>query len=250
MLLQVDAVTAIAPPTGQDEAAVLALVDDDEALRAEIAAYLRSHGFVVLDAPDIKGLEGHLAREPVQLIILDLMLPGEDGLTACKRLSRRGGPPILMLSAMADDVDRILGLELGADDYLGKPVNPRELLARVRAMLRRRPMPDAAPQQGYHFAGFRLELARRRLTAPDGSTIMLTPGEFSLLTVLLQNPARVLSRDQLLDHARGEEAEVFDRAIDVQISRLRRKLQTAADGEIIRTHRGLGYMLDVKVTPV
>ena len=242
--------TAAALLPGQDDAAVLALVDDDDALREEIAGYLRSHGFMVVDAPDIVGLEGLLARHTVQLIILDLMLPGEDGLTACKRLSRCGGPPILMLSAMADDVDRILGLELGADDYLGKPVNPRELLARVRAMLRRRPLPDVTPQQGYQFAGFRLELARRRLTAPDRSTIMLTPGEFSLLTVLLQHPARVLSRDQLLDHARGEGAEVFDRAIDVQISRLRRKLQGASGGEIIRTHRGLGYMLDVKVLPI
>ncbi len=227
---RVDIVTAAALLPGQDDAAVLALVDDDDALREEIAGYLRSHGFVVVDAPDIVGLEGLLARHTVQLIILDLMLPGEDGLTACKRLSRRGGPPILMLSAMADDVDRILGLELGADDYLGKPVNPRELLARVRAMLRRRPLPDVTLQQGYQFVGFRLELARRRLTAPDGSTIMLTPGEFSLLTVLLQHPARVLSRDQLLDHARGEGAEVFDRAIDVQISRLRRKLQGATGG--------------------
>ena len=241
--------TAAAPPL-LDEAAVLALVDDDEALRGEIAQYLRAHGFVVVDAPDVAGLEALLARHPVQLIILDLMLPGEDGLAACKRLSRRNGPPILMLSAMADDVDRILGLELGADDYLGKPVNPRELLARVRAMLRRRPLPDVAAQQGYVFAGFRLDLARRRLTAPDQSTIMLTPGEFSLLTVLLQNPGRVLSRDQLLDHARGEGAEVFDRAIDVQVSRLRRKLQGASEAEIIRTHRGLGYMLDVRVSPI
>ncbi len=248
--MQSDPLNAAALVSGQDDAAVLALVDDDEALRCEIAEYLRSHGFVVLDAPDVAGLESFLARHPVHLIILDLMLPGEDGLSACKRLSHGKGPPILMLSAMADDVDRILGLELGADDYLGKPVNPRELLARIRAMLRRRSLPDAAPQQGYMFAGFRLELARRRLTAPDRSTIMLTPGEFSLLTALLQNPARVLSRDQLLDHARGEGAEVFDRAIDVQISRLRRKLQGASGGEVIRTHRGLGYMLDAKVTVI
>lgn len=245
-----DVVTAAALLPEQDEGAVLALVDDDDALRGEICGYLRSHGFVVVDASDIAGLEDLLARHPVQLIILDLMLPGEDGLSACKRLSHRGGPPILMLSAMADDVDRILGLELGADDYLGKPVNPRELLARVRAMLRRRLAPDATPHQGYQFAGFRLDLVRRRLTAPDRSTIMLTPGEFSLLNVLLQHPLRVLSRDELLDYARGEGAEVFDRAIDVQISRLRRKLQSAAGGDVIRTHRGLGYMLDVKVQSI
>jgi two-component system OmpR family response regulator len=239
--------TAATLPHQPDEATVLALIDDDEGLRGEIAEYLRSHGYVVVDAPDVAGLEALLTRPPVHLIILDVMLPGEDGLSACKRMSRGKGPPILMLSAMADDVDRILGLELGAGDYLVKPVNPRELLARVRAMLRRGLASQVVAQQAFLFGGFRLDLAYRRLTAPDQSIIMLTPGEFSLLTVLLQHPCRVLSREQILEHARGEGAEVFDRAIDVQISRLRRKLHFAAHDDIIRTYRGLGYMLDVKV---
>ncbi|MHB8287030.1 MAG: response regulator [Caulobacteraceae bacterium] len=228
----------------------LLIVDDDEELRHEMADYLTSHGYKVYEAADVPAMEVQLRVAPIQLVILDIMLPGEDGLSACRRLWDREGPPVLILSAMGEDVDRILGLELGADDYLAKPVNPRELLARVRAMLRRRSGVQKTPASSYAFAGFRLDMTRRQLKAPDGSVLMLTPGEYSLLSVFLEYPMRILSRDQLMEYARGEGAEVFDRAIDVQISRLRRKLHGQVDNEIIKTHRGAGYMFDTRVALV
>jgi two-component system OmpR family response regulator len=228
----------------------LLIVDDDEELRGEMANYLTSHGYKVYEAADVPAMEAQLRLAPIQLVILDIMLPGEDGLSACRRLWDREGPPVLILSAMGEDVDRILGLELGADDYLAKPVNPRELLARIRAMLRRRSGVRKSAVSSYAFAGFRLDMTRRQLKAPDGSLLLLTPGEYSLLSVFLEYPMRILSRDQLMEYARGEGAEVFDRAIDVQISRLRRKLHGQVDGEIIKTHRGAGYMFDTRVSLV
>jgi two-component system OmpR family response regulator len=155
-----------------------------------------------------------------------------------------------MLSAMGEDTDRIVGLELGADDYLAKPCNPRELLARVRAVLRRRETgPDErSAGRAYEFAGYRLDVARRQLRAPNGVVVLLTAGEFSLLCAFLERPGRILTREQLLEYARGGEAEVFDRAIDVQISRLRRKLVASSGEALIMTLRGAGYMLDERVT--
>jgi two-component system OmpR family response regulator len=229
----------------------LLVVDDDLDLRREIASYLSAHEYNVHEAGNVPDMQRRLEAVPIQLVILDVMLPGEDGLSACRRLADRGGPPILMLSAMGDDVDRILGLELGADDYLTKPVNPRELLARVRALLRRRAGGNGAMHRtGYAFAGFRLDLTRRQVVSPDGTTLMLTPSEFSLLGAFLDHPCQVLSRDQLLEYARGEDADVFDRAIDVQVSRLRRKLHAQTEEQIIKTHRGAGYLLDARVTPI
>jgi len=195
-------------------------------------------------------MEQVLASEPIDLIVLDLMLPGEDGLSICRRLSGAGGPAIIMLSAMGEEIDRVLGLELGADDYLPKSSSPRELVARVRAVLRRQDeVRGGAPRKGtaYHFMGFTLDSVRRRLRAPSGVTVLLTGGEYVLLQVLLEHPQRILSRDQLLDMTRGADAEVFDRAIDVQISRLRRKLDDPAD-QVIKTCRGAGYLLDCPVT--
>jgi two-component system OmpR family response regulator len=196
-------------------------------------------------------MEDVLAAEPIDLIILDVMLPGEDGLSICRRLADEGGPAIVMVSAMGEEVDRVLGLELGADDYLPKPCSPRELLARVRAVFRRLDeVRGGAPRKGrtYQFMGFIVDTLRRQLRAPNGTTILLTAGEFSLLSAFLENPQRILSRDQLLEHARGVQIDVFDRAVDVQISRLRRKLHACVDVEIIKTYRGAGYLFDAKVS--
>ncbi len=227
------------------------VVDDDAQLRGQVSQYLSEHGFVVHGAADALEMEAVLAEVPIDLVVLDLMLPGEDGLSICRRLSDGGGPAIIMLSAMGEEVDRILGLELGADDYLPKSASPRELMARVKAVLRRQEeVRGGSPRRGsaYHFLGFVLDTIRRNLRAPNGATILLTAGEYSLLRAFLEHPQRILPRDQLLDAARGEDADVFDRAIDVQISRLRRKLHAFSTGEIIKTHRGAGYLFDAAVT--
>lgn len=227
------------------------VVDDDVELRGGIADYLGQHGYAVLQAGDALTMEQVLAAAPVDLIVLDLMLPGEDGLSICRRIADGGGPAIIMLSAMGEEIDRILGLELGADDYLAKPCSPRELLARVRAVLRRREdarAPGPVKGKAYYFLGFTLDRVRRQLRAPNGVSILLTAGEFSLLSVFLDHPQRILSRDELIEKARGAEADVFDRAIDVQISRLRRKLHDFAPAEVIKTYRGAGYLFDAKVT--
>ena len=227
------------------------VVDDDTELREQIVAYLTDHGFQVHAAADAKAMDRALSAAPIDLVVLDLMLPGEDGLSICRRLSADGGPAIIMVSAMGEEIDRVLGLELGADDYLAKPCSPRELLARVRAVFRRlEEVRGGAPKRGkaYQFQGFVVDALRRQLRAPNGTTILLTSGEFSLLSAFLDHPQRILSRDQLLDIARGNDADVFDRAVDVQISRLRRKLHACSDREIIKTVRGAGYMFDVAVT--
>jgi two-component system OmpR family response regulator len=230
----------------------IVVIDDDPDIRELVSEFLNRHGFEVEAAADAAGLNRALAASPTDLVILDVMLPGEDGLQICRRLAGADGPAVIMLSAMGEETDRIVGLELGADDYLPKPCNPRELLARVRAVLRRRGEPR--PQEGdlgaqCEFAGWRLDLVRRELKSPDGVVVNLSGGEFSLLRAFVERPRRVLTRDQLLELARGPESEAFDRAIDVQISRLRRKLENSGDGqELIRTVRNEGYMFTVKVT--
>jgi two-component system, OmpR family, response regulator len=242
------------PAMAIDPVARILVVDDDIGLREQISAYLTAHDYAVLEAGDARELEAALAQESVDLIVLDVMLPGDGGLDVCRRLKARGGgPPIIMLSAMGEDVDRIVGLELGADDYLAKPCAPRELLARVRALLRRRQSagaqaPSGAAGNGYRFRDFVLDIWRRQLQAPNGVVILLTSGEFRLLVAFLEKPNQILSREQLLDDSIGADAEVFDRAIDVQVSRLRRKLGACCDHEIIRTFRGAGYMLDAVVS--
>ncbi len=180
------------------------------------------------------------------------MLPGEDGLSICRSLAGKKGPSVLMLSSMGESIDRILGLELGADDYVVKPVTPRELLARIRALLRRRRQDGQPAVRGtvYSFSGFRFDIVRRQLKAPNGDVLMLTPGELSLLGAFVENPQRVLSREELVALSRGETSTVLDRAIDIQISRLRRKLNSQSPDEVITTHRGLGYILDARVTQV
>lgn len=227
------------------------IVDDDGDLRHGVADYLSQHDYRVEVAADGAAMEAVLGRMSVDLIVLDVMLPGEDGLSICRRLAETGGPAVIMVSAMGEEIDRILGLELGADDYLPKPCSPRELLARVRAVLRRREESRSigTPKGRLtYFNGFALDGLRRSLKTPAGVNVILTAGEYALLCVFLENPQRILSRDELIEAARGADAEVFDRAIDVQISRLRRKLNEGAVQEVIRTYRGAGYLFDAKVT--
>jgi two-component system, OmpR family, response regulator len=227
------------------------VVDDDAGIRDVIRNYLSEHGYRVEAAANAKELEKQLSDAPADLIVLDVMMPGEDGLAVCRRLGADPGPGVIMLSALGEDADRIVGLELGADDYLAKPCNPRELLARVRAVLRRRRESNNGSGRGLTctFAGWRLDLVRRELHSPQNVIVALTTGEFMLMRALLERPQRILTRDELLDVARGPDAESFDRAIDVQISRLRRKLEDGADGHgaLIRTVRNEGYMFDTAV---
>jgi two-component system OmpR family response regulator len=229
------------------------VVDDDPGIRDVVSEFLQRHGFDVETAGDAAGLNRALSAKPADLVVLDVMLPGEDGLHICRRLTGAGpeAPAVIMLSAMGEETDRIVGLELGADDYLPKPCNPRELLARVRAVLRRRGEPRGAEADlgaQCEFAGWRLDLVRRELRTPDGIIVNLSGGEFSLLRAFVERPQRVLTRDQLLDFARGPDSDAYDRAIDVQISRLRRKLDDGGGSELIRTVRNEGYMFMARVT--
>ena len=224
------------------------VVDDDGRLRDLLNRYLTEQGYAVRAVTDAGEMNRYLARERYDLMILDLMLPGEDGLSVCRRL-RGGGEnlPIIMLTAKGDDVDRIVGLEVGADDYLPKPFNPRELLARIQAVLRRRPpsAPPGAPStepQMVEFGSFRFNLAARSL-AKDGQDVSLTTGEFALLKVLVQHPRAPLSRDKLMELARGREFGAFDRSIDVQVSRLRKLIEPdPAKPVFIQTVWGFGYV--------
>ncbi|OGA24661.1 MAG: two-component system response regulator OmpR [Betaproteobacteria bacterium RIFCSPLOWO2_02_FULL_67_26] len=224
------------------------VVDDDARLRDLLNRYLSEQGFAVRAVHDAVEMNRTIARERYDLMILDLMLPGEDGLSVCRRL-RGGGEklPIIMLTAKGDDVDRIVGLEIGADDYLPKPFNPRELVARIQAVLRRRPPagPPGAPAtepQIVEFGVFRFNLAARSLTK-NGADVPLTTGEFALLKVLVQHPRAPLSRDKLMELARGREFGAFDRSIDVQVSRLRRLVEPdPAKPAYIQTVWGFGYV--------
>ncbi len=226
------------------------VVDDDRDIRDLLARFLERHGFRVSTARDAREARRVLAAGHYQLVVLDLMLPGELGLDFARWLRGQGSLPIVMLTAMGEETDRIIGLELGADDYLAKPFNPRELLARVRAVLRR--AGDAAHGDAHaepgpralRFSGWQLEPGRRRLLNPDGVEVPLTGGEYDLLLALLERANRVLTRDMLLDLLRGRQAGPFDRAIDVAISRLRRKLDDdGRHAQLIKTVRGGGYVL-------
>jgi two-component system phosphate regulon response regulator OmpR len=224
------------------------VVDDDARLRDLLVRYLGEQGFEVRAVADHAGMDRQLARERYDLIVLDLMLPGEDGLAICRRLrAQNADPAIVMLTAKGDDVDRIVGLEMGADDYLPKPFNPRELVARINAVLRRRapagpPGGPAADTEVHKFGRFELNLATRMLERA-GKPVTLTTGEFSVLKVLVQHPRSPLSRDKLMELARGREYEVFDRSIDVQISRLRKVIEDdASHPRYIQTVWGFGYV--------
>ncbi|MEO6929490.1 MAG: two-component system response regulator OmpR [Casimicrobiaceae bacterium] len=223
------------------------VVDDDVRLRDLLTRYLGEQGFDVKALPDAKDIDKRLQRDPPHLIVLDLMLPGEDGLAVCRRLRGAGElVPIIMLTAKGEDVDRIVGLEMGADDYLPKPFNPRELVARIHAVMRRhadRPAPGSPVDQGnVAFGSWSLDLAARTLSR-DGKVVNLTTGEYSLIKVLVQHPRQPLAREKLMMLARGRDHDVFDRAIDVQVSRLRKIVeQDAANPRYIQTVWGFGYV--------
>jgi two-component system OmpR family response regulator len=221
------------------------IVDDDREIRELLARFLAKHGYRTTTARDGVEMRKALADWKIDLLVLDLMLPGEDGLALCRRLRADSNLPVIMLTAMGEETDRIIGLEMGADDYMAKPFNPRELLARIKAVLRRAEgLPSNAPPEGaLTFAGWRLDPGARILTDPERQPVELTGGEFDLLFAFLTHPKRVLNRDQLLDLTRGRMAMPFDRSVDIQVSRLRRKI----DPSFIVTVRGGGYMLACEV---
>lgn len=238
-------------PFLDESAATLLVVDDDHDIRMLLANSLGARGYQVETASNTREMDQVLARSPIDLIILDVMMPGEDGLSACRRISRPDGPEIVLLSALGEEPDRILGLEVGAGHYLAKPCSPREILATVRAALRRRGAPPAPPEHGvgdvYAFDNWRIDLGSHELFDPRGVLVGLTDGEFAVLRVFIERPRRVLSREALLAAARGPDSDAYDRAIDVQVSRLRRKLRSSGD-EIIRTVRNEGYLFVPRVT--
>jgi two-component system, OmpR family, phosphate regulon response regulator OmpR len=220
------------------------VVDDDAELRELVHAYLTQQGFDVATVPDGRAMDATLERETFDLVLLDLMMPGEDGLSIAKRLKGSHPIPIIMVSAQGEDVDRIVGLEVGADDYIAKPFNPRELLARIRAVLRRaQAAPVAAPAANVHrFGEFQLDLNAHRLMR-NGDAVALTSGEFELLAVLVKHPNRVLDRDRILDLLTGAERSPFDRSIDVRVTRLRSKIERDPSAPVyIKTIWGKGYM--------
>jgi two-component system OmpR family response regulator len=228
------------------------IVDDDRELLRLLARFLERHGLRISTARDGREMRQALADWRIELIVLDLMLPGENGLTLCRQLRATSSMPIIMLTAMGEETERIIGLEMGADDYLPKPCSPRELLARIRSVLRRTHSTATSQSQRARilvFEGWQLDLARRRLKSPDGFIVDLSPTEFELLAAFAEHPQQVLSRDQLLDLAHGRGAAPFDRTIDIQVSRLRRKIEPDPKSpELITTVRGGGYLFTPSVS--
>lgn len=230
-------------------AAHVLVVDDDQEIRKLLQRYLLAQGFRVSTAADGRNMQECLASKRIDLVVLDVMLPDASGLDLCRSLRSQSRIPIILLTALKEDVDRIIGLELGADDYLGKPFNPRELVARIRTVLRRTTERDVDPPKDnvLRFASFTAERSTRRVLTKNGDEVPLTSAEFDLLNAFLDRPGRVLSRDQLLDITQGRNATPFDRSIDVLISRLRRKLGQTESLQIIKTLRNDGYQLSVRV---
>ena len=228
------------------------VVDDDGEIRDLLSRFLTKHDFRVITAKDGREMDRAMKDWAIDLIVLDLMLPGEDGFSLCRRLRSESSIPIIMLTAMGEEVDRIIGLEIGADDYLAKPFNPRELAARIKAVLRRMPSsggaaPDVVGAAKLIFGEFELEQATRTLRH-GGEVVDLTAGEYDLLIAFVEHPRRVLNRDQLLDMARDRAAIPFDRSVDVQVGRLRRKIENDhKNPTLIKTVRGGGYMLTAEV---
>jgi two-component system OmpR family response regulator len=228
------------------------IVDDDAEIRDLLARFLKKHEMRVETAADGRAMAKAMEAARFDLVVLDLMLPGEDGLSLCRRLRVESALPVIMLTALGEETDRIVGLEMGADDYLAKPFNPRELLARIRAVLRRvgssAGPADEVRGRKLAFDGWMLDLAKRELRDPDGALVALTAGELDLLAAFAEHPKRVLNRDQLLDLTRGRAAAAFDRSIDVQLSRLRRKVEAdPKDPQLIKTVRGGGYIFTADV---
>lgn len=228
------------------------VVDDDAEIRSLLREYLQKNDYRVTAVADGKGMWAALDAGRPDIVVLDLMLPGDDGLTLCRDLRARSEVPVIMLTARGEETDRIVGLEMGADDYLAKPFNPRELLARIKSILRRARTlpenlrPDAA--RTIHFAGWTLDIAARNLLSPEGVVVPLSGTEYKLLRIFLAHPNRVLNRDQLIDLMLSRDATPFDRSIDVQVSRLRHRLDEGAhEPAIIKTVRGEGYVLSAAV---
>lgn len=230
----------------------LLVVDDDREIRQLLGEYLEQAGYRVSAVADGRAMRRALEENRIDLVILDLMLPGEDGLSLCRELRARSNLPVLMLTARGDEVDRIVGLEMGADDYLAKPFNPRELLARIRSIVRRAqalPANMAASEvRTLGFAGWTLDVAARSVRAPDGLVVPLSGAEYRLLRVFLDHPQCVMSREQLLELANGRETVLFDRSIDVLVGRLRKRLRDdSREPALIKTVRGEGYVLATQV---
>lgn len=228
------------------------VVDDHQDIRDLVARYLTEHGYRVTTAKDGKAMKAVLSSSAVDLVILDVMMPGEDGLTLCRHLREQGQLPVIMLTAMTEQTDRVVGLEMGADDYLTKPFFPRELLARIKAVLRRTaalpPQKEALASQTLRFDRWLLDVSRRELLDSDGVAVPLSTAEFKLLSTFLAHPHHVLSREQLLDLTQGRQADVFDRSIDNQVSRLRRKVEhNPSKPSLIKTVWGGGYTLTADV---
>ncbi len=229
----------------------LLLVDDEAALREPLAEYLSRQGFVVAQAASAAEARARLRDEPADLVLLDIMMPGEDGLSLCRHLIESRQLPTIFLTARGEATDRIVGLEIGADDYVVKPFEPRELVARIRSVLRRatKGAPAASEDGLYEFEGWTLDPVKRRLTDADGALVPVSSAEFRLLVAFLDHPRQVLDRDRLLDMVQGREAHLFDRAVDNQVSRLRRKIEAdPRNPELIKTVWGGGYTLAAEVT--
>jgi two-component system, OmpR family, response regulator len=229
------------------------VVDDDKELRGLLSRFLTGNGFRVSVAQDATAMTQTMSAARIDLIILDIMMPGEDGLSVCRRLRANGTIPIIMLTAKGSELERVVGLEMGADDYLAKPFGIHELLARVRAVLRRAAMPvpgsPAGARRVFEFAGWRLDVSRRELRSPANALVGLRAAKFDVLLALVEHPQRVLSRDQLLDSARGRAGDAFDRTIDLYISRLRRRLEDdPKEPALIKTMRSEGYIFTADVT--
>lgn len=237
-------------PMPDTEPVRLLLVDDEAALREPLAEYLSRQGFAVSQAVSAAQARTILQNETPELVLLDIMMPGEDGLSLCRHLSEARAIPVILLTARGEATDRIVGLEIGADDYVVKPFEPRELVARVRSVLRRaaKAAPPAAEEELFEFEGWRLDPLKRRLTDPSGAMVSISSVEFRLLMAFVEHPRQVLDRDRLLDMVQGREAHLFDRAVDNQVSRLRRKIEAdSRNPTLIQTVWGGGYMLAADV---
>jgi two-component system, OmpR family, response regulator len=232
----------------------LLLVDDEASIRDPLGKYLERQGFRVTDAADAATARSAMLSYDIDLVLLDIMMPGEDGLTLCRHISANDGPPVILLTAKSEETDRIIGLEIGADDYVVKPFSPRELVARIKVVLRRISSGTPKPERmgdSYHFAGWTLNTAEQTLHDPEAVLVPLSSGEHRMLEVLVARAGQVLTRDQLLDLTRGREGGPFDRAIDNQVSRLRRKIEVdAKDPQHIKTIWGGGYRFSTEVKRV
>jgi two-component system OmpR family response regulator len=236
-----------------DKSEHILVVDDNPQICDLLRQFLTKEGYRISTAGDGREMCKVIAESQISLVILDVMLPGEDGLSLCRELRSQSNIPVIMLTAKGDEIDRILGLEMGADDYVAKPFSTRELFARIKAVLRRvQSLPDnqsTAKNRYIKFANWSLDTAKRELQSEEGIVVPLSTGEYDLLVVMIQYPQHVLNRDQLLDLARGRAANIFDRSIDTQVSRLRRKIEVSPkEPELIKTVWGGGYIFTPEVT--